>query len=99
MKNKRDDYDVGDDVQEDPLMPVALSKSQYLIESGVWNMMYPYQERLVALISEVNMLLNYSRSCNPTRVHSHTQRHIQAPIDPLNLGVCLHVCALSQGRT
>jgi hypothetical protein len=56
MKNKRDAYDDGEDVQEDPLISVALSKSQSLIESGVWNMMSAYQERLVALLSEVNML-------------------------------------------
>jgi hypothetical protein len=29
----------------------------------------------------------------------HSQRQIQAPIEPLNLGVCLRVCALSQDRT
>jgi hypothetical protein len=56
MKNKRDAYDDGEDVQPDPLMSVALAKSQSLIESGVWNMMSPYQEILVALLSEVNML-------------------------------------------
>jgi hypothetical protein len=56
MKNKRDAYDDGEDVQPDPLMSVALAKSQSRIESGVWNMMSPDQERLVALLSEVNML-------------------------------------------
>jgi hypothetical protein len=56
MKNKRDAYDDGEDVQPDPLVSVALAKSQSLIESGVWNMMSPNQERLVALLSEVNML-------------------------------------------
>jgi hypothetical protein len=56
MKNKRDAYDDGEDVQPDPLMAVALAKSQSLIESGVWNMISPDQERLVALLSEVNML-------------------------------------------
>jgi hypothetical protein len=56
MKNKRDAYDDGEDVQPDPLMSVALAKSQSLIESGVWNMISPDQERLVALLSEVNML-------------------------------------------
>jgi hypothetical protein len=56
MKNKRDAYDDGEDVQPDPLMSVALAKSQSLIESGVWSMMSPDQERLVALLSEVNML-------------------------------------------
>jgi hypothetical protein len=56
MKNKRDTYDDEEDVQPDPLMSVALAKSQSLIESGVWNMMSPDQERLVALLSEVNML-------------------------------------------
>jgi hypothetical protein len=55
-KNKRDDYDDGEDVQADPFMSVALVKSHSLIESEVWNMMSPYQERLVALLSEVNML-------------------------------------------
>jgi hypothetical protein len=35
---------------------VALAKYQSLIESGVWNIMSPYQEILVALLSEVNML-------------------------------------------
>jgi hypothetical protein len=53
-------YDDGEDVQADPLMSVALAKSQSLlesgIESGVCNMMSPDQERLVVLISEVNML-------------------------------------------
>jgi hypothetical protein len=44
-------------------------------------------------------MLNYSRSRNPTRVRAHTQRHIQAPREPLNLGVCLRVCDLSQYRT
>jgi hypothetical protein len=56
MKNKRDAYDDGEDVQPDPLMSVALAKSQSLIESGVWNMISPYQEILVALLSEENML-------------------------------------------
>jgi hypothetical protein len=56
MKNKRDAYDDGGGVQPDPLMSVALAKSQSLIESGVWNMMSPDQERLVALLSEANML-------------------------------------------
>jgi hypothetical protein len=56
MKNKRYAYDDGEDVQPDPLMSVALAKYQSLIESGVWNMMSPDQERLVALLSEVNML-------------------------------------------
>jgi hypothetical protein len=56
MKNKRDAYDDGWDVQPDPLVSVALAKSQSLIESGVWNMMSPDQERLVALLYEVNML-------------------------------------------
>jgi hypothetical protein len=35
---------------------VALAKSQSIIESGVWNVMSPDQERLVVLLSEVNML-------------------------------------------
>jgi hypothetical protein len=56
MKNKRDSYDDGEAVQVDPIMSVALAKSQSLIESGVWSMMSPDQERLVALLSEVNML-------------------------------------------
>jgi hypothetical protein len=56
MKNKRYAYDDGEDVQADPLLSVALAKSQSLIESGVWNMMSPDQERLVAPLSEVNML-------------------------------------------
>jgi hypothetical protein len=56
MKNKRDAYDDGEYVQPDPLMPVALAKSQSLIESGVWNMMSPDKEILVALLSEVSML-------------------------------------------
>jgi hypothetical protein len=56
MRNKRDYYDDGEDVHADPLMSVALAKSHSLIESGVWNMMSPYQERLVALLSEVNMI-------------------------------------------
>jgi hypothetical protein len=56
MKNKRDAYDDGEDVQPDPLISVALAKSQSLIESGVWNMMSPDLERLVALLSEVNMI-------------------------------------------
>jgi hypothetical protein len=55
-KNKRDSYDDGEDVQADPLMSVALAKSQYLIESGVWNMMSPDQEILVALLSELKRL-------------------------------------------
>jgi hypothetical protein len=46
-----------------------------------------------------HLVLNYSCSCNPTCVRAHTQRHIQAPREPLNLGVCLRMCALSQGRT
>jgi hypothetical protein len=44
-------------------------------------------------------LLNNSLSRNPTRVRANTQRHIQAPREPLNAGVCLRVCALSQDRT
>jgi hypothetical protein len=44
-------------------------------------------------------LLNYARSRNPNCVRTHTQRQIQAPGEPLNLGVCLRVCALSQDRT
>jgi hypothetical protein len=60
MKNKRDSYDDGEDVQADPLMSVALAKSQSLIEYGVWNMMSPDQERLVALLSEVNMLKDHN---------------------------------------
>jgi hypothetical protein len=31
--------------------------------------------------------VNYSRSRNPTCVRAHIQRHIQAPREPLNLGV------------
>jgi hypothetical protein len=45
------------------------------------------------------VVLNYARSRNPTCVRAHTQRHIQDPREPLNLGVFLRVCALSQGRT
>jgi hypothetical protein len=56
MKSKIDYYDAGEDVQADPLISVALAKYQSLIESGVCNMMSPYQERLVTLLSEVNML-------------------------------------------
>jgi hypothetical protein len=56
MKNKRYSYDDGEDAQADPLMPVALAKSQSLVESGLWNMMSPDQDRLVALLSEVDML-------------------------------------------
>jgi hypothetical protein len=41
MKNKRDAYDDGEDAQPDPLMSVALAKSQSLIESGVCNIMSP----------------------------------------------------------
>jgi hypothetical protein len=44
-------------------------------------------------------VLLYARSRNPTCAHAHTQRHIQAPRDPLNLVVCLRVCDMSQGRT
>jgi hypothetical protein len=47
----------------------------------------------------VALVLNYSRSCNPTRIRAHMQRHIQASREPLNLGVCMRVCALSQDRT
>jgi hypothetical protein len=32
-------------------------------------------------------VLNYSHSCNPGCAHAHTQRQIQAPREPLNLGV------------
>jgi hypothetical protein len=32
-------------------------------------------------------------------VRAHTQRHIKSPREPLSLGVCLRVCALSQDRT
>jgi hypothetical protein len=56
IKNKRYSYDDGEDVQADPLMPVALAKYHSLIESGMWNTMSPDQERLVSLLSEVNML-------------------------------------------
>jgi hypothetical protein len=56
MKNKRDSYDDGEDVQAYPLMAVAMAKSRSLIESRVWNMMSLDQERLVELLSEVNML-------------------------------------------
>jgi hypothetical protein len=56
MKNKIYVYDDGEDVQADPLVSVALAKSQSLIEYGVWNMMSPDQEMCVALLSEVNML-------------------------------------------
>jgi hypothetical protein len=47
----------------------------------------------------VDAVLNYSRSRNPTRVRAHTQRHIQAPREPLNSRVCWRVCTLSQDRT
>jgi hypothetical protein len=47
MKNKIDYYDDGECVQADPIVSVAMDKSHSLIESGVWNMMSPYQERLV----------------------------------------------------
>jgi hypothetical protein len=40
-------------------MSLDLAKSQSRIESGVWNMMSPDQERLVALLSEVNMLKDF----------------------------------------
>jgi hypothetical protein len=56
MKNKRGSYDGGEDVQADLFLSVTLAKSQSLIDSGVWNMMSPDQERLVALLSKVNML-------------------------------------------
>jgi hypothetical protein len=48
--------------------------------------------------AEESTLLKYSHSRNPTRVRAHTQRHIQAPREPLNLGGCLRVCALSKDR-
>jgi hypothetical protein len=44
-------------------------------------------------------LLNYSHSRNLTRVRARTHIHIQAPRDPLNLGVCLSVCTMYQDRT
>jgi hypothetical protein len=56
MKSKRDAYDEAEDAQTDPLVSVDLAKSQSLIELGLWNMMSPDQERLVALLSEVNMM-------------------------------------------
>jgi hypothetical protein len=58
MKNKIYAYDDEEDVQAYRLMSVALAlaKSQSLIESGVWNMMSPDQERLVAILSEVNIM-------------------------------------------
>jgi hypothetical protein len=59
VKNKRDSYDDGEDVQADPLISVAMAKSRSLIESGVWIMMSPDQERLVELLSEVNMLKDH----------------------------------------
>jgi hypothetical protein len=55
--------------RQTPLVSVALAKSQYLIESGVWNKMSTDQERLVAILSEVNMLkdhkLNISKYGHP----------------------------------
>jgi hypothetical protein len=44
-------------------------------------------------------VLNYARSRNPGCARTHTQRHIHAPREPLNVRVCLRVCALSQDRT
>jgi hypothetical protein len=46
-----------------------------------------------------NQSVKKARSHNPTCAHAHTQRHILAPREPLNLGVYLRVCALYQGRT
>jgi hypothetical protein len=45
------------------------------------------------------LMLNYSRSRNPGRARTHTQRQIQAPREPLNLGVFSRVCDLYQDRT
>jgi hypothetical protein len=56
MKNKIDVYDDVEDVQAYPIMSVALVKSQSLIESGVWNLMSPDQDILVALLYEVNTM-------------------------------------------
>jgi hypothetical protein len=51
------------------------------------------------MIDQINCLLNYTRSRNPSCARAHMQRQIQAPGEPLNLGVCSRVCALSQDRT
>jgi hypothetical protein len=44
-------------------------------------------------------VLNYAGSRNPSCARTHTHRQIKAPVEPLNLGVCSRVCALSQYRT
>jgi hypothetical protein len=49
--------------------------------------------------SRLTTVLNYSHSRNPNRVRAHTNRHIQAPREPLNSRVCWRVCTLSQDRT
>jgi hypothetical protein len=48
---------------------------------------------------EMELLLNYSHSRNPTCIRAHMHRHIQAPREPLNSRLCWRMCTLSQGRT
>jgi hypothetical protein len=77
MKNKRDSYDDGEDVQADPLMSVVLAKSQSLIEYGVWNMMSPDQERLVALLSEVKCSRTASSSYQKTPREAEREKSLR----------------------
>jgi hypothetical protein len=72
-------------IQDPPVIGNEIQET--MMNSPVWN---KYVE---------HFMLNYSHSCNPTRVCTHTHRHIQVPREPLTSRVCWRMCTLSQYRT
>jgi hypothetical protein len=72
MRNKKDSYDDGEDFTVEQLLTMPLIKFQILKESGKWNSLYPEQEKIVALTSEVTHLKD-----NNVKLFSLPQPHLR----------------------
>jgi hypothetical protein len=78
MRNKKDDYDDGEDFTVEQLLTMLLIKFQILKDSGKWNSLSPEQEQIVALTSEVTHLkdhnLKLSNNANPSKTKSSEEK-------------------------
>jgi hypothetical protein len=56
MRNKKYDYEDGEDFTVEQLLTMSLIKFQILKDSGNWNSLSPEQDQSMALTSKVNTL-------------------------------------------
>jgi hypothetical protein len=78
MRNKKDDYDDGEDFTVEQLLTMSLIKFQNLKDSGKCNSLSPEQEHIVALTSEVTHLkdhnLKLSNNAKPRKTKSSGEK-------------------------